>query len=119
MPFSGEARFVMGNPTQVDHTPGAAVAAGEVVVVGNTPRIAHLAIAANVLGALAMAGGVYEVAADAAIAAGIAVFWNTTANQVSATSATGAHKAIGFTVTASSGVGAKCLIYHQPAGAVS
>lgn len=112
MPF--EARFVHGAPVMVDHTPSAAVAAGEVVVTSGTPRIAHSDIAANALGALAAEGGVYEVAADAAIGADVKVFWNTTANQVSATDGAGAHKPFGVTVTASSGAGATCLARHDP-----
>ena len=44
----------------LDYTPGSAVAAGEVVVIGSLVGVAPRAIAANALGALAVEG-VYEI----------------------------------------------------------
>ena len=82
-----EAQFVKGDPVMLDYTPGSAVDAGDVVVVGDLPLIAHQDIAANALGALAAGGGVYKVTADAAIAAGKKVWWNNTAKKVTETSA--------------------------------
>ncbi|MDY3555309.1 DUF2190 family protein [Gemmata sp. JC717] len=108
-----EARFVHGTPLMVDHTPGSAVPAGTVVVTGDTPRIAHLDIPANTLGALAAAGGVYEVAGDAAIAADKKVYWNNSANKVTETAS--GNKALGYTVTACAADGGLCLVRHDPA----
>ncbi len=63
----------------IDYTPVAAVAAGDVVVLGSVVLVAKLDIAAGRLGALA-ATGVYDVAKTAAlvVAAGDAVYWNAT-----------------------------------------
>lgn len=111
MPF--RTQLVHGGPTMVDHTPSGAIAAGEVVVTGDTPRIAHLDIAAGVLGALAAEGGVYRVAGDAAIAADKKVWWNSTANQITETAST--HTVFGVTVSACSGAAAYCNARHDPA----
>lgn len=98
MPF--EAQFLHGDPLMVDHTPSGAVAAGEVVVVGNTPRVAHLDIAANTLGALAAGGGVYQMlcASGANVAAGKLVYWDNAANAFTETASGNLH--FGFTVAA-------------------
>lgn len=119
MAFSGQARYVSGSPTMVPHTPVGAVAAGEVVVTADTPRVAHLDIAANTLGALAAVGGVYEVAGNAAIAADKAVYWDNAANQVTESAAAGVNKPFGVTVTACTGAAAKCLVRHDPAIAIA
>lgn len=84
-----EAQFSHGKPTMLDYTPGAAVAAGTVVVTNDTPRVAHLDIPANTLGAIASDGGVYRMVADGAIAADKKVYFNVTTRKVSLT-ATGA-----------------------------
>lgn len=110
--MASEARFLHGEPLMVDHTPGSAVSAGQVVVTADTPRIAHLDIAANTLGALAAGGGVYEVAGDAAIAADKKVYWNNTANKVTETATS--NKVFGVTVTACTGDGALCQVRHDP-----
>lgn len=112
-----EATFYQGAPLMVDHTPsGAAVSAGQVVVVGDTPMVAHKDIADGALGALAAGGGVYKVAADAAIAAGKRVVWDDTNNKVS-TTATG--KPFGFTLTAASADGDLIYVAHEPAAAAT
>lgn len=110
-----EAQFVHGNPVMVDHTPSGAVAAGEVVVTADTPRVAHLDIAASTLGALAAEGGVYRMVGNAAIAADKKVYWDNTANKVTESAAAGANKAFGVTVTACTGDGAYCWVRHDPA----
>jgi predicted RecA/RadA family phage recombinase len=55
-----QAKFISGDPIMVPYTPSGAVAAGDVIVSGSRTFIAHLAIAANTLGAVAAGGGVYE-----------------------------------------------------------
>lgn len=107
-----DARFAHGSTTMVDHTPGSAVSAGDVVVVGDHIRIAHLDIAANRQGALASAGGVYGVAGDAAIASGKKVYWNAAASKVTETAST--HKVFGRTVEACSGDTVVFNVQHDP-----
>lgn len=101
MPF--EARFLHGDPLMVDYTPGAAVAAGTVVVQGSVVGVAHNDIAANALGALAIGGGVYEFAkasgGSTAIGVGVQVYWDDTNNVATATASS--HKKLGMTVKAS------------------
>ena len=60
----------------LDHSPAAAVAAGEVVVIGSLVGVAPRAIAANAVGALAVEG-VFEmpVATGATGAQGSAINW--------------------------------------------
>lgn len=95
-----EATLYSGDPQMADHTPGSAVAAGQVVIVGRTPRIAHQPIAANELGALAVGGGIYTVTAGsgADIPDGRKVFWDDTNNVVTETAS--GNLAFGFTVAA-------------------
>jgi predicted RecA/RadA family phage recombinase len=60
----------------IDHSPAAAVAAGEVVVIGSLVGVAPRAIAANAVGSLAI-DGVFEmpVATGATGAQGSAINW--------------------------------------------
>ena len=75
----GEADFVHGSPLMVDYTPSGAVSAGDVVVVGVVPFVAHSDIAANVQGAMAAGGGVYEGLTDGSLDTGGAlVYWDDT-----------------------------------------
>jgi predicted RecA/RadA family phage recombinase len=102
----------MKEPVMADHTPSSAVLAGAVVVIGNNPRIAHRDIAANELGALAIFGGIYEVTAAGAYTDGAKVYWDPVANKVTTTA--GSLKVFGELVTASSGDGGRCLMFHNP-----
>lgn len=115
-----EAQLHHGSPLMVDHTPGADVAAGEVVVVGDGCRIAHADIPADRLGALAIRGGVYRVpkstAAGSAIAAGKSVYWDATNNVQTTNAAAGANKFLGTTVAATADADAFGYVAHdQPA----
>jgi predicted RecA/RadA family phage recombinase len=89
----------------INHTPQAALTAGDVVVIGDLVAVAKLDIAAGQLGALALEG-VFEVpkeaaAADKAIAAGVKVYWNATDKRVETTPGDPAtHKYMGKTITA-------------------
>lgn len=109
-----QATFKYGDPVMVDHTPSSAVTAGDVIVTSTTPRIAHLDIAANALGALAATGGIYEVTGDAAIAADKKVYWVNASDKVSEDANSGANKAFGVTVSACSGDGSTCNVRHDP-----
>jgi predicted RecA/RadA family phage recombinase len=106
--------FKSGSPEFVDHTPGSAVSAGDVVVTADTPRIAHRDIAANVLGSLAARGGVYSCTGDAVIAADKKVYWVNASNKVSEDDDSGANKAFGVTTSACSGDGSTCEVRHDP-----
>jgi predicted RecA/RadA family phage recombinase len=79
MAQTGEGDFVNGKPLMVDYTPGSAVAAGDVVVVGVVPFVCHTPIAASALGAMAAGGGVYKGLTDGSLDTGGAlVFWDDT-----------------------------------------
>ncbi|MHC2067626.1 capsid cement protein [Bremerella sp. T1] len=114
--MSFEAKFDSGDPLMVDHVPAAAVAAGEVVVLADTVRIAHRAIAAGEKGALAACGGTYVVPKAAggstAIADGKKVYWDDANNRVTATAST--HKRIGYAVGASLDADTSQVIEHAP-----
>lgn len=110
MAFEVTAR--LGDPIFADYTPGSAVAAGAVVVLNNMPVVAHVDIAANELGAVAVWGGVYEATGDAAISVGKKVYWDDTNNKVTETSS--GNKGFGWTVSACSGNNATCLVLHSP-----
>jgi len=84
-----KANFVQRGDS-IDHTPGSAVAAGDVVVLGAALLgIAKLDIPANTLGALAVVGvfDVVKASGDGGIAAGAAVYWDDTAKVATTTSA--------------------------------
>lgn len=65
------------NGAAIDYTPGAAVSAGDVVVLGDIVGVAPRDIAANALGSLQVAG-VFEFpkASATVIAVGAKVYWN-------------------------------------------
>ena len=109
------ATFRHGDPRQVDYTPsGADVAAGDVVEVGKTPMVAHLAIADGELGALAAGYGVYRMTADAAIAMGEVVYWDASAEKVTETAS--GNFLFGIAVSASGADGDEIDVLHQPDG---
>lgn len=97
------AQLVSGTPLMVDYTPGADVSAGDVVVVGDQPMVAHLDIPSGRLGSLAVAGGIYKMpkasGSTTAIAAGKRVYWDATNHVVTETSS--GNKKFGVTVKAS------------------
>lgn len=109
------ATFYHGSPLMVDHTPGSAVAAGDVIVVGEVPFVAHVAIAANVKGAVAAGGGVYSGTTDGSLDTGGAlVYWDDTENEFVA-SATG-NKHFGYTLPDQGATNDQDTIYviHDP-----
>ena len=79
-----QAQFHSGSPVMLNHVAAADIAAGDVLIVGETCRIAHNPIESGELGALAAGGGVYLVACidTAGIADGTKVYWDDTANGV-------------------------------------
>ena len=87
----------------VDHTPGSAVTAGDVIVQGDLIGIAKGDIAANQPGALAVEG-VYDVpkatGVGTAIAVGATVYWDVADSEAKTDSETGANKLLGKTILA-------------------
>lgn len=82
----------------IDYTPGSAVAAGDIVVLGSRPLPAPVAIAANEKGVLAVEG-VWKIPQKAEIqTAGNAVYWDTDGDPYGGTAGSGAS-----TATASAG----------------
>jgi predicted RecA/RadA family phage recombinase len=75
---------------QIDYTPGSAVAAGDVIEVGNRVFVAKTPIEANVLGALATRGVFDVVKVSGAITAGAGVYWDNDGNPVGGTAGSGA-----------------------------
>jgi predicted RecA/RadA family phage recombinase len=82
-----QATFVQDGAT-IDYTPGADVAAGDVVVQGDLVGVAKLDIKANKLGALAVVG-VFDFAKAGGVAytVGTLLYWDDAANTVTTTSA--------------------------------
>jgi len=85
----------------IDYTPGADVAAGDVVVQGDLVGVAKLDIKAGKLGALAVEG-VFDftkaTGVGTALAAGTTVYWDDAANVATSTAA--GNKQIGKVVKA-------------------
>jgi len=84
-----QGRFISAGDS-IDHTPAGNVAAGAVVVVGSLVGIAKVAIAAAVLGALAVRGIFDVVQAAVAFTAGDAVYWDADGDPVGGTAGSGA-----------------------------
>lgn len=103
-----------GSPLMIDYTPSADVAAGDVVVVGELPLIAHRDIPDGRLGALAAGGGVYTIAkeAPAVITAGAALYWDAGDQVVTTTAST--HKLFGFASAAAASADTTIRAIHRP-----
>lgn len=94
--------YYMNDGGRMPYTPSSAVAAGDVVVIGDTVGVATQAIAANELGTLATRG-LFKLpkasGSTTAIAAGTKVYW-AAGSSVITTTASG-NKCIGYTHLAS------------------
>lgn len=104
-----EATFRHGNPMMVDYTPAAGnVAAGQVVLIGNTAGltigVAHVPIVNAILGALSVGRGVYEVTNLNNAADGAKVYWDDSVNKVTTVSTNMA--LFGFIIPGWGGLGA-------------
>ncbi|MFV0445667.1 MAG: DUF2190 family protein [Planctomycetaceae bacterium] len=112
-------RYLHGNTLMVDCTPVADVTAGDVIVVGNECRVAHLDIEANQLGALAAPCGaaVYDVAkqggAGVTFADGAAVYWDDANNRAVAADGGGANKRLGTAVLAAADADTSVRVRHH------
>lgn len=101
-----------GDPTFIDYTPsGGNVAAGDVVLFGNTAGltcvVAHEPITNNTAGAVACGGGIYDVVMLSNIAAGGKAYWDDTNNKLTSTSTNNA--LFGF-VVGNGGAGANATV---------
>ena len=104
----------------LDYTPGAAVDAGDVVVVGDIVGVAKVAIPANTLGAIAVTG-VYDVpkqaSAGVAFNAGDLVYWNQTDERAETTSGSNTRKLMGHATTAAVNAAATVRVRLVPSTA--
>jgi predicted RecA/RadA family phage recombinase len=112
-----QVTFRHGEPKMIDYTPDADVAAGDVVLLGNTTGltcgIVHVDTANAVQGAIAAGGGVYD-AVNLNNAANYAkVWWDDTNNKVTTTSTNNA--LFGFVVDdGAGGANTTCRVLHHP-----
>lgn len=98
LPMAG---FVSGKPIMVNFDAGGSTyTAGDVIVCGQIPCVAHEDIPAYTGGttrdALSVGNGVYKMVADGALAIGQIVYWDATNKKVTATSS--GNKIFGFIV---------------------
>jgi predicted RecA/RadA family phage recombinase len=112
-----EAIFRHGEPVAyMDYLATADIAAGQVVLIGNTAgltcAIAHLPIANGATGALAVGGGIYDVTMLTNLAPGTKVYWDDTNNKVVSTSTNNA--LFGFLVEGNTGANALVECLHWP-----
>jgi hypothetical protein len=89
------ANFVYGKPIMSKYTPAVAYSAGDVLVIGATPFVAHMDNptfgTAVTLDALACGGGVYQMPTDGTPVVGEDVFYDATAKKLTATSTGNTH----------------------------
>ena len=85
---------------QIDYTPTADVAAGDVVVQGELVGVAKQPIAANVVGALAVDGVFDFPKGVGVIAAGANVYWDEADGEATTDADSGTNKLIGKVVKA-------------------
>ncbi len=113
-----DTTFRHGNPTFIDYTPtGGNVAAGEVILAGNTAGltcvVAHEPITNNTAGAVAAHGGIYDVVNLNNVANYAKVWWDNSANKVTSVSTNNA--LFGFVVSGGGGgANTTCQAQHLP-----
>lgn len=106
------AQFVQEGKS-IDYTPGADVSAGDIVVQGDLLGVAQIDIAANQLGAVAVAG-VFDIDKATGVGTGIAVgtkvYWDVADQQAKADDEAGANKYLGKTIIAAGDDDAKVRV---------
>jgi predicted RecA/RadA family phage recombinase len=115
--MAAEAIFRHGEPMgYMDYLATADIAAGQVVLIGNTAgltcAVAHLPIANGATGALAIGGGIYDVTMLTNMAPGAKAYWDDTNNKVTSTSTNNA--LFGFLVEGNTGANAVVECVHMP-----
>ncbi|MFO8013632.1 MAG: DUF2190 family protein [Phycisphaerae bacterium] len=107
--------FKHGDPLMVDYTPsGASVTAGDVLILVDSVRIAHLDIEDGRKGALAAGGGVYEgpkASGDGGWSDGDTLYWSATDVL---TKTAGANKVVGPAVGDAADTDTTALVQHRP-----
>lgn len=108
------AIFKHGEYLAVDHAPSGATTAGTVVVVASVPYVFHVDAAAGEMVGVAATGGVYKGVANAALAAGVAVGYDTATGKFG----TGGNPHFGWLSPDSSAAadGDPVVVIHQPNG---
>jgi len=110
-----EAVLRQGAPEFVDYTPSAGnIAAGQVIALANTGigcLIAHQDITNNILGAVAIGGGVYDVTMLTNIAPYARVYWDDTNNKVVTTSTL---PLFGYLIEGNTGTNTVVKALHKP-----
>lgn len=91
MSFTLKFKKGSGLPIMAAYTPSGAKSSGDVVVVNGRPSVIHQSIAADVLGARAIAFGVYDGPADGAMSAGDDVYWDAGASKFTKTASGNPH----------------------------
>lgn len=113
-----EASYRHGHPVMIDYTPGANIAAGQVVLLGNTAGltcgVAHNDIVSGELGAIAGGGGVYDVMVAGNYAAWTKVYWDDGNAKLTTTSTNMSQ--FGYTVEASPAANSVVAVLHVPNG---
>lgn len=120
------AAYKYGKPVVVKGTPSAAYSAGDVIVQGSLPMVAHVDNPVSptmpiTVDSLAVGGGVYTVAAAGAYGVGTYVYWDATVKQVTTTAAgnTGFGWIVGgptgqWNDGGPTGAGSLCDVFHAP-----
>jgi predicted RecA/RadA family phage recombinase len=98
----------------VPHTAAADIAAGDVVVTDETPRVAHGEILTGALGSLAAEGGVYQMTGAGEYRIDVPVYWDASASKVTTDDNNGDNKLFGFTISACAGDGSPVDVRHEP-----
>jgi predicted RecA/RadA family phage recombinase len=111
-----EALFRHGDPLMIDHTPSAAVDAGDIVIVGNTAGltciVAHRNVANGELAGFAAFGGVYHCMVASTYAAGTKVY-KPGANAILTTTSTN-NALFGYTLQTAGAANAVVEVLHMP-----
>jgi hypothetical protein len=123
----GKANLVYGKPVMARHTEAGTHLAGDVIVIGATPLVAHADVPQFTGGpltdALAAGGGIYRMTANGALALGQDVWWDPAAGKISGVAVGNVHFGIllaGPTLDLSGAApaadGDPCLVFHMPEG---
>lgn len=128
------AKYQRGKPIMQRYTPTAQVNAGDVVVIGNRPFVAHAAdplttqqgttVVTYQVDSLSVSGGIYQMQADAAYPCGTYVYFNPTSQQVTASGTAGGNCVpFGWIVGGPgddlgdggpTGAASVCFVHHDP-----
>lgn len=121
-----DTTFRHGDPVMVDYTPGSGdIAVGEVVVLGTVTAntsgtgavaaVAHRPISNNVLGAVAVGGGVYDMVNLNNAATGAKVYWDIANNTRKVTTVSTNNAVFGWIVAdGGGGANSTAKVIHAP-----